>query len=214
MATVTTHPNCRDARNASLLLAGASLTAILFGLGTLQQRSDDELEGRAPTTGVTITTLAERPELARGVWQTACEAFPEIPQDEPMQAGSYEQFTAAQLAGPRYIPEATFLALDGEQVVGYSKLAWMSRSAGIADHEMIAVRIAWRGRGIPQALKSAQIAWAIDNGLSELRVGNEERNTAARAVNAHFSYTPLPDSLHLRGPCAAATVTAVHGARS
>jgi GNAT superfamily N-acetyltransferase len=41
-----------------------------------------------PPEGVTITTLAERPELARGVWETACEAFPEIPQDEPMQAGS------------------------------------------------------------------------------------------------------------------------------
>jgi len=119
-----------------------------------------------------------------------------------MQAGTYEQFSTAQLAGPRYIPGATFVALDGEQVVGYAKLGWMSRSAGIADHEMIAVRRAWRGRGIAQALKAAQIAWAIDNGLNELRAGNEERNTAARAVNAHFPYVPLPDFVHLRGPCA------------
>lgn len=157
-----------------------------------------------PPAGVTITTLAERPDLARGVWETACETFPEIPNDMdvPLQAGTYEQFTSARLAGPGYIPEATFVAVAKEQVVGYGKLGWMSRSAGIADHEMIAVRRNWRGRGIAQALKAAQIAWAIDNGLSELRAGNEERNSAARAVNAHFPYLPLPDFLHFRGPCA------------
>ncbi len=76
-------------------------------------------------------------------------------------------------------------------------------SAGIADHDMLAVRRAWRGRGIAQSLKAAQIAWALDNGLIELRTGNEERNTAARAVNAHFPYTPMPDGLAFRGPCAA-----------
>ncbi len=163
-----------------------------------------------PPAGVTITTLAERPDLARGVWETACETVPEIPHDgdAPLQAGSWEQFAAVQLSGPRYIPEATFVAMVGEQVVGYAKLGWMSRSAGVADHDMIAVRRAWRGRGIAQALKAAQIAWAIDNGLTELRAGNEQRNTAARAVNAHFPYAPLPDFLHLRGPCASREPTA------
>ena len=81
--------------------------------------------------------------------------------------------------------------------------AGSNRSAGIADHDMLAVRRAWRGRGIAQSLKAAQIAWALDNGLIELRTGNEERNTAARAVNAHFPYTPMPDGLEFRGPCAA-----------
>jgi GNAT superfamily N-acetyltransferase len=80
----------------------------------------------------------------------------------------------------------------------------MNRARGIGDHEMLAVRRAWRGRGIARALKAAQIAWAIDNDLSELRTNNEERNTAARAVNAHFPYTPLPDKLLYHGPCAAA----------
>lgn len=152
--------------------------------------------------GVTITTLAERPELARGVWKVACEAFPDIPHggDAPVQAGSYEQFLAGELSGPRYIPDATFVAVAGDEVVGYAQLAWMSRSAGIADHAMIAVRRDWRGRGVAQLLKAAQIAWAIDNGLHELRAGNEERNSAARAVNTHFPYLPQPDLLHLRGP--------------
>ena len=51
-----------------------------------------------------------------------------------------------------------------------------------------------------RALKASQIAWALDNGLSELRTGNDERNASARAVNANFAYTPLPDALVYRGP--------------
>jgi N,N-dimethylformamidase beta subunit-like, C-terminal len=49
MATVTAHPNCRGARNASLLLAAAGLTAILLGPCTTPQSLDENLEGRAPT---------------------------------------------------------------------------------------------------------------------------------------------------------------------
>lgn len=159
-----------------------------------------------PPPGVEITTLATRPDLAHGVWEVASEAMPDIPRtdDARMQAGSYEQFAARQLAGPLYIPEATFLAVAGERVVGYAQLGWMSRARGIANHEMIAVRGDWRGKGVAQALKAAQIAWAIDNGLRELRAGNDERNAAARAVNAHFPYAPLPDLLQLRGPVASA----------
>jgi GNAT superfamily N-acetyltransferase len=151
---------------------------------------------------VVITTLAEQPEQARGVWETASEAMPDIPQDGPvaMSPGSFEEFTARFLDGPQYIPEATFVAVRDGDVVGYAQLSWMSRAAGLADHTMLAVKRMWRGRGIAQALKGAQIAWALDNGLSELRTGNDERNAAVRAVNASFAYTPLPDQLGFRGP--------------
>ena len=153
---------------------------------------------------VTITTLAKRPELARGVWETACEAEPDIPYDGdiPLSPGPFDQFVAIQFAGPRYIPEATFVAVHGGEVIGYAKLGWNNREAGVADHDMLAVRRAWRGKGVARALKAAQIAWALDHDLTELRTGNEERNVAARAVNAHFPYTPIPDGLVYRGPIA------------
>ena len=151
---------------------------------------------------IEMTTLAERPELARGVWETATEAMADIHADGdvPVSPGSFEEFSTRALAGPRYIPEATFVAVGDGEVVGYGQLAWMNRAAGHADHAMLAVRRTWRGRGIAKALKAAQIAWALDNGLSELRTGNDERNASARAVNANFPYTPLPDQVGYRGP--------------
>ena len=159
--------------------------------------------------GLTLSSLAEQPDLGIGVWETAHEAFPDIPYDgdTAMQVGTYEEFKARFLAGSRFIPEATFVALAGDEVVGYGQLCWMNRAEGIGDHEMLAVRRGWRGRGVAQALKAAQIAWAIDHGLSEIRTNNEERNTAVRAVNAHFPYAALPDKLIYRGPCAGTQLT-------
>ena len=149
-----------------------------------------------------ITTLAERPELAQGVWETAREAMADIPHDGdvPVSPGSFEEFSTRALAGPKYIPEATFVAAQGDEVVGYGQLTWMDRAAVFGDHAMLGVRRAWRGRGIARALKAAQIVWALDNGLSELRTGNDEHNASARAVNANFPYTSLPDGIVYRGP--------------
>lgn len=153
---------------------------------------------------IMLSSLAERPDLAAGVWETAVEAFTDIPFDgeSPMQPGPFEEFRARYLAGPRFIPEATFVAVADDQVVGYGQLCWMSRKDGIGDHEMLAVRGGWRGRGLGRALKAAQIAWALENGLVELRTSNEERNVSVRAVNGHFPYTRLPDKLLYHGPCA------------
>ena len=158
-----------------------------------------------PPEGITIVSLAERPELTRGAWELLCEAMPDIPYDgdAPPHPGSFDEFTALRLDGPRYIPEATFVAVHDREVVGFGQIGWSDRADGIGEHEMLAVQRSWRGRGVARALKAAQIAWALDNDLRELRTGNEERNAAARAVNARFPYTPLPDGLLYRGPLSA-----------
>ena len=160
--------------------------------------------GVDPPEGVTIATLAERPELEHALWEVACEALPDMPYDgdAPVHPGTLEEFRAAALSGPAFIPEATFLALAGGDVVGYAQLSWDDRDRGIGFHSMLGVRRAARGRGIAGALKAAQIAWAVRNGLTELRTGNEERNAAARAVNARYPYEPIPNAILLRGPLA------------
>src|SRR5260370_41948464 len=101
-----------------------------------------------------------------------------------MSAGSLEEFVARAFAGPKYIPEATFIAVRDGDVVRYAQLAWMSRNAGLADHAMLAVRRAWRGRGLATALKPRQVRWALYNGLAELRTGNDERTAPPRAIHA------------------------------
>lgn len=157
-----------------------------------------------PPEGITIVSLAERRDLDRGMWEVACEAVPDIPfdGDVPLAPGTFDEFRAIDLGGPEFLPEGTFVALAGDEVVGYAQLGWDDRSGGSAYHLMLATRRAWRGRGVASALKAAQIAWAVENGLTELRTANEDRNLAARAVNAKHPYEPMPDGLILSGPLA------------
>jgi GNAT superfamily N-acetyltransferase len=178
----------RTAENSSLRLP-------LDGLPTPQV---------APPEGVTLATLAERPELARGVWEVATETLPDIPTDStPYEAGPFERFRASVLAGPRFIPEATFVALHEGEPVGYAQLVWQDEDAKIAYHMMLGVKTSFRGRGIASALKAAQISWALENGLSELITDNELRNAPVRALNAHYAYQPVPSVLTYKGPVAA-----------
>jgi GNAT superfamily N-acetyltransferase len=158
-----------------------------------------------PPAGLEIVTWAERPELARGMYEVALEALPDIPGLEDDDVEPFDDWLAhdMQRAGDR--PEATFLALAGEAVVGYAMLSFHGALPAIAYHKLTAVKRAWRGRGVARALKAAQIRWALANGYEELRTLNERRNEPIRRLNARFGYRPGIGRIYLVGPPATAT---------
>jgi mycothiol synthase len=155
--------------------------------------------------GVEITTLAARPDLVAGVHAVAELAFPDIPHaDEPMQAGSFDEFRKRDVERPGMPSEAFYVALDTAtgEVVGYASLMRIPGRPDAAWHDMTAVAPAHRGRGIATALKRATIAWAMDAGMRVLETGNDVENAPMRAVNAALGYRPIPDEIGLRGPLA------------
>ena len=156
-----------------------------------------------PPAGVTITTLAARPELVGGVHQVALEAFADIPGgDEPMTVGDLAEFRARDVDRDSIPSDAFFVAFDAATglVIGYSSLMLTPGSTTAAWYDMTAVLRAWRGRGVAVALKRATVGWAIGRGLAALDTGNDLDNAAMRAVNAKLGFRPLPDLLTLRGP--------------
>ena len=80
------------------------------------------------------------------------------------------------LSGPGDRPEATFVAVAGDEVVGYAKFSLTAAQPTTAHHDLTGVKRAWRGRGLARALKATQITWAKANGYEELRTRNDERN--------------------------------------
>ena len=155
--------------------------------------------------GVTITTWAERPELIHGLYEVALEAFPDIPGDEDNELESFEDWLAHEMdAGPGDRKDATFVALAGHEVVGYSKFSLTAAQPRVAHHDLTGVKRAWRRRGIARALKQAQIAWAKQAGYEELRTRNEERNEPIRRLNQEFGYRPSGGRSLFRGPLARA----------
>jgi len=91
-------------------------------------------EVRAPA-GIQLTTLEQRPQLLHGVWETALEAFPDIPSgDEPIEVGSLEAFTARDVDRVGIPKDAFFIAVDEAtgDVVAYASLIYDAASTTVA----------------------------------------------------------------------------------
>jgi GNAT superfamily N-acetyltransferase len=155
-----------------------------------------------PPPGVEIVSWAERPEAARGMYEVAIEAFPDVPGWENELMEPFEGWLAHDMTGSGDRPEATFVALAGDEVVGYAKFSLTDAQPTTAHHDLTGVKRAWRGRGVARALKATQIAWAKANGYEELRTRNDERNAPIRKLNKEFGYRPAIGRIYLRGPLA------------
>jgi mycothiol synthase len=155
-----------------------------------------------PPDGVEIATWAERPDVARGIYEVVLEALPDVPGEGDYTVEPFEGWLEHDMRAPGDRPEATFVAVAHGEVVGFSKFALTSAQPDTAHHDLTGVKRAWRGRGVARALKAAQIRWAKENGFRELRTRNEVRNEPIRRLNERFGYLPAPGRIYLRGPLA------------
>ena len=171
-------------------------------LGVVLHLSEIDPPPVEPPDGVQIVTWAQRPELARGMYEVGCEALPDIPGAEEDAVEPFEDWLAHEMQGSGDRPDATFVAVAGDEVVGYAKFSFTAAQPTTAHHDLSGVKRAWRGRGIARALKAAQINWALANGYRELHTRNEQRNEPIRRLNAQFGYRPSVGRMYLVGPVA------------
>ncbi len=155
-----------------------------------------------PPEGVEITTWAERPELGRGMYEVVLEAAPDIPGGEDETIEPFEHWMEHDMQGPGDRPDATFVAIAGDEVIGFAKFSLSVAQATTAHHDLTGVKRAWRSRGVARALKATQISWAKANGYEELRTRNDERNAPIRHLNEEFGYRPAVGRIYLHGPLA------------
>jgi mycothiol synthase len=146
---------------------------------------------------IRIVSRAEHSDVVRELYDVACEAEPDIPGADAMR--SFELWRAGEIDRPTVRPEFTFIALEGNEVVGYAVLDTLGEETW---HRLTGVRRAWRRRGIGTALKQAQIRAAKEAGLLRLVTSNEERNVPMRRINAMLGYRPEPSlsTIVMRGP--------------
>jgi GNAT superfamily N-acetyltransferase len=155
-----------------------------------------------PPAGIEITSWAGRPELAPGIYDVAVEAYADVPGAEQDEMEPFEDWLAHDMSGSGDLPAATFVALAGDEVVGYAKLSLTQARPNVASHDMTGVKRAWRGRGIARALKRAEISWAMQSGFQRLETSNEVRNEPIRRLNAQLGYRTAPGRVLLQGPLA------------
>jgi GNAT superfamily N-acetyltransferase len=155
-----------------------------------------------PPPGIRILSWAARPQLARGMYEVACEAYPDVPGYEDDDMLSFEDWLEKDMRGPGDLPEATFVALAGDEVVGYAKFSLSKAQPSVAYHDLTGVKRAWRGCGVAGALKRTEIAWAKAAGYERLSATNEQRNEPIRRLNKQLGYRPAPGRIFVRGPLA------------
>lgn len=160
--------------------------------------------------GITVTSLAARPDLADALYDVAVEALPDIPGEGRMDPGTAAEFRARDVDRDIMPKGGYAVAVDtgSGAVVGYSNLMLVPGNPALAWHGMTAVRRAWRGRGIAGALKRATIAWAASHGLEAIETANDVDNAPMRAVNRRLGYRPLPDEIMFQGPAVVPAVPA------
>ncbi|MBZ4418509.1 GNAT family N-acetyltransferase [Myxococcus sp. RHSTA-1-4] len=162
-----------------------------------------ELEGLPlpqvrPPEGVRIVPRTGRDDLLPGMYRVALEAIPDMPVDAADDVGTFEDWRASDIDRPIHTPDLTFVALHGDEVVGYAVL--QRGRNGVAFHSLTGVKRAWRGRGIASALKRAQIGGAIQAGFKRLVTENVLENAPIRHLNEVMGYRPLPGAVVFRGP--------------
>jgi GNAT superfamily N-acetyltransferase len=136
-----------------------------------------------------------REEHLTGAYEVCVEAVAEVHAPLPAEARPYEEWLEHELRDPA----VAFVALDGDEVVGYARL----HTCGVPhrlEHGLTAVRRSHRRRGLATALKRAELEWAADHGFRELRTDTVEGNAGMRAVNERLGYRPLPPVVIVQGP--------------
>jgi mycothiol synthase len=163
-----------------------------------------ELEGIEPPQvaapeGVRIVTRAEEPDRLEDMYALATQADEDIPGSTG--AHSYERWRATDIDRPNTPPELCFLALAGDEVIGYAVL---QDSGDRAFHGLTVTRRDWRRKGVATALKRAEIASAKRAGFKRLLTESEERNEPMRRLNEKLGFVPAPEwsTVVMRGPLA------------
>src|SRR3954452_11890375 len=152
-----------------------------------------------PPPGVRIVSRVDEPDLLEGMYAIGVQADEDIPGSDGVM--TFEQWKANEIDKPARRPELCFIALAGDEVVGYAALMVFGDEA---HHGLTATRRDWRRRGVASALKRAEIAAAKNAGFKQLVTESEERNEPMRKLNAKLGFVPAPELsvVTMRGPLA------------
>lgn len=185
--------------------AGAVAFATRYGLeivGAGQVGDLDLTPEHAATTvalpdGIELSSLADRPDLERAVFDLDVLVQPEVPTLALEPVPTFEAWRAQTTADEGFVPALSLLALRGEQVVGTIQV--YDNAEGTAFIGMTAVHPDARRLGIARALKAELAGRAARTGWKRIETFNDGSNERMRALNIALGYTYLPRMVTFKG---------------
>jgi GNAT superfamily N-acetyltransferase len=149
-----------------------------------------------PPSEYEVVTVAQRPELwARAYHQVALPTFPDmdVPSLLNVSAGDWEKEWINE-------PEAMFLAVCGDEVIGVAGLMIDTDRPERAEVAYTAVRRQWRGKAVASTLKRMSIAWAAEHDITEIYTWTQRGNDSMRRLNEHLGFSYGAVSINVRAP--------------
>jgi mycothiol synthase len=144
--------------------------------------------------GVRLVTIADDPDLLRAAHELAVEGYADM-----ATAFAVTITLDDWLRDEATVPEGSFVALAGDEIVGYSGLCDRPEP-GTAEDGLTVVRRAWRRRGVARAIKRAKLAWAAANGVVEIVTWTQRGNEGMRRLNEQLGYVYRSVSITVRAP--------------
>lgn len=163
-------------------------------LSTFDPRPYDGAEARVQTEGVTIKTLPELasdPKRDRKLYDLVWEIRQDFPEIDAATRESFEAFCATFLYDDAVLPAAYFVAVRGDEYVGYSYHTRYTDPARIRLAQT-GVRRSYRRHGIALALKLRGIAYAQAHGYQVMRTTNAAANRGILALNEQLGFRKRP----------------------
>jgi ribosomal protein S18 acetylase RimI-like enzyme len=159
---------------------------------------------RVAAQGIVLTTLAaerERdPDALRRAYELELACGRDVPGiGEPTDV-PFELFLQHSVERPTALPDAFFLAKDGDDYVGLSQLQRRLAQPAVLQQHLTGVRRGYRGRGIAMALKLQTVKYAQAHGYREIRTGNDARNRAMLRINEAMGYVKEPATITFEKP--------------
>jgi GNAT superfamily N-acetyltransferase len=152
-------------------------------------RDIDALTDAFFPAGVRIATyrqlLLAGPNAARRLYDLDALLWADVPFGVTGNGPTFEQYQALELADPDFLPQATFVALDGHRWIG---LGAVMNGRGFLLNSMTGVTREWRGRGLARWLKLHTIRWALERNAPELRTFNDAVNDVILGLNRSLGF--------------------------
>ena len=151
---------------------------------------------RVKDSGVEILTAGQLSVEKPDDWQHILheldwELMQDVPLPDPPQKPEFEDYIKGAFENPSYLPDAFFVAREGDNYVGVSTLWKDEMNPKRLWTGLTGVSQSHRRRGIATALKVTALQYARQYGAKYVQTDNEENNPMFQ-LNLDLGFTPLP----------------------
>lgn len=158
---------------------------------------------RAAAEGIEVISLPEFKER-EPAWLSKLHALHsavvrEIPlPDEPLPERTPAELVDYLFNAPGALPEACFIAVQGERCAGECILYRSQDDKAELEHLVTGVDNDFRGRGVAFALKLRTVEFAHQNGYKRITTWVESNNPSMLAINEKFGFVRAEGILVLK----------------